>query len=106
MESPVEPGYSYTVMTSDNFHHMDPEGNEPYKLADFDSCEAALSACRRVVDEFLLSTYKVGMTAQELRWLYRAFGDDAFIISEDRQCRFAAWEYAERRCVEICRPDS
>ena len=107
MEPDAGEPHLYTVMISDNFHHMDPDPdeNEAYKLAEFDNCAAALLACRQVVDEFLLSTYGPEMTAQELRALYMGFGDDPYIVSADYRCKFAAWEYARQRCEEICKPD-
>ena len=102
MERPVEQTVRYTVRVSDNFHYMDEE--EVYDLAEFDSCEEAMAACRKVVDDFLLSTYEPGMNAERLWWLFTSFGDDAYIIGPDTRCRFSGWTYAKQRCEEICAP--
>jgi hypothetical protein len=100
----VEQTHRYKVRVSDNFHYMDEE--EVYDLAEFDSCEAAMAACRKVIDDFLLSTYKPRMSADELWSLYTTFGDDAYILSRDTQCRFSGWTYAKQRCQEVCAPSS
>lgn len=90
----------YEVYVDDNFHFMDED--ERYKLGDFNSCEEAVAACKKIVDEFLELGYKPGMSARELFVGYRDFGEDPFIQSEDPICRFSAWDYARIRCEEIC----
>ena|SRR5688500_13460771 len=91
--------YKYTVIVDDNFHHM--ENGERYKLGEFDTCEAAIAACKKVVDDFLIPTYEPHHTQEELWKLYTTFGDDAFIVTEDPACRFSGWNYARERCREI-----
>ena len=95
---------TYTVFIDDNFHHMD-EG-EQYKLGDFDTCEAAIAACKQIVDDFLLSTLQPPMSHDELWSLYTTFGDDAFIIPRDPNCRFSAWDYAKQRCQALTQPNA
>ena len=90
----------YKVLVDDNFHYMDEE--ERYTLGEFASYEEAEAACRRIVDDFLLDTYKPGMEAGALYVLYTMFGDDPFISSADRARTFSAWDYARTRCDEIC----
>ena len=54
-------GTVYTVYIDDNFHYMDE--SERYKLGDFPDCASAIAACKRIVDEFLLTA---GCPAEEL----------------------------------------
>ena len=92
---------SYTVLVDDNAHYMDE--SERYKLGEFATAEAALAAARRLVDDELNSHYQPGMAAAELFALYTSFGVDPFIVSDDVDCRFSAWDYARERCQELCR---
>jgi hypothetical protein len=91
----------YTVSCDDNFHFMDE--SERYTHGQYDSAEAAIAAAKAIVDRFLLSAYRPGMTADDLYKHYMDFGDDPFIRSEDPACVFSAWTYAGERCPEICR---
>ncbi|MFL5731600.1 MAG: hypothetical protein ACJ78Q_00245 [Chloroflexia bacterium] len=77
-----------------------------YELGEFDSCSEAVAACKRVVDEFLLSGDPGGKTAEELWEAYVMFGEDPFIVTTDPDCTFSAWDYSKERCAEICRPGS
>jgi hypothetical protein len=94
------PSITYEVYVDDNFHHMDE--SERYKLSDFESCEAAVAACKKIVDDFLEHGYAPGMSFDELYEGYTMFGEDPFIVSEDARCRFSAWDYARQRCSELC----
>lgn len=89
----------YTVLVDDNFHYMDESYR--YKLGDFPTCEAAISACKSIVDSFLQDHHKLGMTAEELYQGYTTYGEDPFIYS--RECRFSAWTYAKARCTVLCK---
>jgi len=51
----------YRVLVDDNFHYMDE--SERYELGKFKTLEAAVAACKRIVDEFLISNYRPDMTA-------------------------------------------
>lgn len=84
----------------DNFHFLDE--NERYKLGEFDTCEEAISACKKIVDDFLEKAYKKGMSFKELYEGYTGFGEDPFIQSDDEKCFFSAWSYAKKRCTELC----
>ena len=93
----------YKVLVDDNFHFMDE--SERYELGEFESLDAAIEASKRIVDEFLLSGYQPGMTAQELYQAYTGFGEDPFIVSpstEQTEIPFSAWDYARQRCAEMC----
>ena len=89
----------YTVFVDDNFHYGDDE--ERYKLDEFDTCEEAVAACKKIVDEFFAIGYKEGITFKELWEGYMMFGEDPFIQSSDPNCKFSAWTYAKQRCIEL-----
>jgi len=73
----------YEAYVDDNFHFMDE--NERYKLGDFGTCEEAIAACMKIVDEFLEEGYEKGMSFKELYEGYIGFGEDPFIISDDEK---------------------
>ncbi len=90
----------YQVYVDDNFHFMDE--NERYRLGEFETCEEATAACKKIVDEFMEKGYKEGMSFEELYGGYTGFGEDPFIVSDDKSCFFSAWEYAKKRSAELC----
>ncbi len=90
----------YEVYVDDNFHFMDE--SERYRLGSFETCEEAVAVCMKIVDEFLEIGYKKGMSFNELYGGYTGFGEDPFIISDDKTCFFSAWDYAKKRCIELC----
>jgi hypothetical protein len=90
---------TYIVWVDDNYHYMDED--ERYKLGEFKTLDAAIAACKKIVDDFLASTYAPGMSAAELNASYTGFGEDPWIAGEERVL-FSAWTYAEQRCAEIC----
>jgi hypothetical protein len=92
----------YIVFVDDNFHYMDE--SERYQLGEFADCESAVAACKRIVDEFLASS-DPNQSADALFSHYTSFGEDPWIRSEDRACKFSAWTYAKQRCSELARPD-
>ena len=90
----------YQVFVDDNFHYMDE--SERYQLGDFDSLEAAVTACKRIVDEFLVLNHHVGMSSGELLTNYALYGEDPFVFSGDGTVPFSARDYASVRVREIC----
>ncbi len=102
MDQRAEEMHSYRVMVDDNFHYMDE--SERYQLAEFNSCAEAISACMKLVDDYLLSAYIPGMTPDQLLTIYLNFGEDPFIISTDKQCSFSARDYARTRYEVVCQP--
>lgn len=66
----------YTVVDH-NFHIGEEE--ERYKLGEYDSCQEAVEACKKIVDEFLNTGYKEGMSFKELWEGYMMFGENPFI---------------------------
>jgi hypothetical protein len=90
----------YRVYVDDNFHFNDE--SQRYKLGEFETCEEAIAACKRIVDEFMEKAYKKGMSFAELYGGYTGFGEDPFIQSDDEKCGFSAWTYAKKRSRELC----
>ncbi len=90
----------YVVFVDDNFHYMDED--ERYELGEFPDRDAAIAACKRIVDEFLATTDK-SKTAEEMFAAYAGFGEYPWIQTDDPDCKFSAWEYAKARCAEIAR---
>jgi hypothetical protein len=92
--------HKYKVMVDDNFHYM--SERERFQAGEYGRCEEATAECKRIVDSFLERAHKEGMTAEELMKSYMSFGEDPFIISDDADCVFSAWNYAKQRCAELC----
>lgn len=92
---------TYTVIVDDNFHYMDE--SERYERGKFETLEAAVEACRKIVDRCLGEDYAPGMTAETLWMRYTMFGDDPWIAGGDGGTKhFSAWDYARERAAEIC----
>jgi hypothetical protein len=91
----------YDVVIHDNFHYMDP--SERYGSGRFATAQDAATHCRQIVDEYLLSALKPGMSADDLWSNYTMFGEDPFIVGVDApSVRFSAWDYARERCDVLC----
>jgi hypothetical protein len=97
--STIEPS-KYLVYVDDNFHYMDE--SHRYMTGVYDDCQTAIEKCKEIVDGYLLSEYRQGISAQELLDKYKSFGDDPWISSSDETCRFSAWSYAAQRCRKLC----
>jgi hypothetical protein len=91
---------TYTVHVDSNSSYMDE--TERYTLGEFESSDEAIAACKKIVNEFLLTSYRPGMTAGEMFSQYMTFGEDPFIVSTDQECAFSARDYAKQRCEGIC----
>lgn len=50
-------------------------------LGEFPTLDAAVKASRNIVDEYLLSAYQPGMTAEALFASYKSFGEDPIIVA-------------------------
>jgi len=92
----------YTVFVDDNFHYMDE--SERYKFREFDSCEEAVNACKKIVDEYF-ENIQGKKTFKDLWDGYTSFGEDPYIVSDDNECSFSAWDYARMRCKELSSKD-
>ena len=86
----------YKLLVNDPFH-----GDE---TRIFNSSQAAIAAAKKIVDAFLFSVYRQGMTASDLIDTYENFGEEPFIISQDPRCKFSAIEYAKEKAEKICIP--
>lgn len=89
----------YTVLIHEN---SNTEEND-YTHGGFSDCKSAVGACKKIVDEFLSASYKQGMTSKELYGLYTVFGEDAYVVSTDKNCSFSSWDYAKTRCEALCK---
>ncbi len=90
----------FTVVVADNFHYMDE--SEYYEHGTFESLEAAIEAAKEIVDAFLASAMKPGITAEQLYEQFAHFGDDPFIRGgKQGGVPFSARDYARRRCTEM-----
>ncbi len=86
----------YTVFVDDNYHFM--EEGERYKLGEFDTYEAAVAACKTIVDEFFGEIEDKTLSFSELWEGYMMYGDDPFVVPEPEGSHFSAWDYAKERC--------
>jgi len=95
------PDKSWKVVVDDNFDHGD---SSLTPVVAYDTLEEAITDCRSRVDAWLMNERKPGMAAEELFKRYVSYGDDPWILSRgpDASVPFSAWEYARRRCVELC----
>jgi hypothetical protein len=97
----------YSVMIDDNFHYMDKEHR--LHFGTFSTPEEAVAACREIVDDWLKSHKKPGMTAEDLYELYVLFGEDPFVVPTNHATAadkalwtFGAWDYAKERAKLLC----
>lgn len=93
------PESGYVVQVDENSHYMDE--SERYEQGRYSDCEAAITVCKRIVDDFLVANGGGAKTAEELFRTYTLFGDDPFIMTADPACRFSAWDYARQRCADL-----
>ena len=100
MTEKTESKTRFEVFVDDNFHYQDE--SERYKHGEYETWEAAVAACKRIVDGDLLHFHKPGESAAELYYSYTSFGEDPFIRPQPPGERFSAWDYARQRCDEIC----
>lgn len=90
---------SFKVLVDDNFHYQDE--SERYEVGEYQSYDAAVAVCKMIVDKYLASAFKVGMTAAELYNSYVTFGQDPFVVPRPEGDDFSAWNYAKQRCSEM-----
>jgi hypothetical protein len=90
----------YTVYVDCNYHFKDE--SERYKLGEYETAEEALKAARYLVDEFLVRNYKPHMLSETLYENYKMFGKDPFIVPQNEESKFSAWDYAKEQCQVIC----
>ena len=96
----------YTVYIDDNFHYMDEEERSSggvFRSADEAKARAAEIVDRSIRWERLQA--KNPDDPDELYDRYTDFGDDPFVVSDDPDFHFSAWDYAKQRCQEIVKED-
>lgn len=90
----------YLLYIDDNYHYMDEEHRR--SAGEFATLEEATARAKKIVDEYLHSAFRPGVTADELLKSYLMFGEDPFIIApEPGVVPFSARDYARQRCQEI-----
>lgn len=90
---------NYTVFVDDNFHHGDED--ERYELGEFNDYESAVTASKKLIDDYLLEVYEKGVKDEdELYQKYITYGEDPFVVPDE--ANFSGWSYAKQRCFEIC----
>jgi hypothetical protein len=87
----------FTVYVDDNYHYLDPA--ERYMLGEFSTAAEAVAAAQKLVDAFLHAHHTPTLTAEQLLEGYQQYGVDSFIVPS---VSFSAWDYAARRCRELC----
>ena len=87
----------YTVMIDDNFHYMDEEHR--YKYGEFSTCEKAVAACKKIVDEELRDMLKQDVKPEELSSTWSLYGSDPYIIGGSS--RFSARDYVTEKTQEL-----
>jgi hypothetical protein len=87
----------YQLFVEDNYQQAD-----RYFAGEFETFDEAVVVARKIVDKWLASAHKPGMTASQLYRSYIIAGEDPFIVCDPPVCTFSAWEYAKQRCFEIC----
>jgi len=92
----------FTVRVRENSHYMDE--SEAYTIGPYATYAEAEAACRKMVDDFLAANRKPGQGAEALFELYTTFGEDPSVEGAMPEGKtFSAWDYARRRCRELCR---
>lgn len=89
----------YAVYAYTSFHFSGEA--EKYLLGEFGDCPSAIAACRKLVDDFLLSIRKRADTPDALLAEYASSGPEPHIQSADPACEFSAAVYARRRIREL-----
>lgn len=91
----------YTVFVDDNYHYMDE--SERYKAGEYDTAEEAIAKCKEIVDSFFNDKELLKQDYDGLVTSYVMFGEDPFIISEDKSCKFSARDYARQKAEELAK---
>lgn len=89
----------YTVFVDSNSRSQDESAR--YKFGEFDTYEAAVSACKKIVDQFFQG-HEAGKDSFEKLWEnYTMFGEDPFITSGDKKLEYSAWDNAKELCRQL-----
>jgi hypothetical protein len=100
---------NFDLFVDDNYHFTDED--ERYKAGTYSSYAEAVLAAQTIVDSWLTRSYRPEMNSEELYKGYTTYGEDPYIVGHDGikhidealgAVRFSAWEYAKKRCEELC----
>lgn len=93
---------AYVVKVDDNYDYM----SGSYRQGDYATLEAAIEACKKIVDCSLDNLHEPGMTPGALYQRYMMFGDDPYILTDGPGSGlFSAWDYAKERSEVMCSAD-
>ena len=73
---------------------------EKYLVGEFGDCASAVVACKKIVDDFLLSIDERANSPETLLEEYESSGPEPYIESDDPACWFSAADYLRRRSVQ------
>ena len=80
--------------------------SEVRRIGEFSNVEEAVATARKIVDEFLKSSFKPGMDAKSLFSLYKHQGEYPFVFRDDDLTvnvpEFEHTHYAKARAAEVC----
>lgn len=94
---------AFHLRVYDNFHSYDE--SEADDIGSFATYSEALDEAKAIIDEFLVTNWKKGISPEALLCLFDDFGNDPVVISdvhEKHEC-FSGRSYAVSRVDEICR---
>ena len=92
----------FAVFIDDNFDYMATSARSKHR--EYETYEAAVAACKAIVDASLAEQYARGMRADELYQRYVMFGDDPWVTPAPEGERFSAWDYAKQQCTKRAGP--
>lgn len=94
----------YILYIDDNYHYMDEEYRR--RAGEFATLEDAMAQAKKIVDDYLLSAFRPGITVDQLMRSYLMFGEDPFIVTPDPDAiPFSARDYALLKCREMVECD-
>ena len=89
---------------------FNPVGQQLQHLGEFDEQREAITAAKKLIDDFLLQEFKSGMDADALFGHYRTFGQMPCVLRSDGKTigntGFSALDYAKTRSAEISARDT
>ena len=91
----TEREFRYTVFAYSSFHLMGDA--EKYLVGEFGDCASAVTACEKIVDDFLQSLGERTSSPETLLEEYESSGPEPYIESDDPACWFSAADYVRRR---------
>ena len=102
MPKKFQPSDKWRLLIRDNFHYQDPD--EEWVQGPYETAEEAISAAKRIVDDYLSERASEKSTVDGLLNSYLMFGESPDVLAPagQPQTEFSSWEYAQRRAQELC----